>query len=94
MVIYKTRRRHFYQDIYNDASVRSVLHKSGVGGLTLPGIGPLYSAPIYRQRVHGIGNFFSRLFPWVHPLLWSGAKAVGPKTLHTFGKILTDIAER
>ena len=64
------------------------------GVLTTPGIGPVYSAPLYLQRGHGIGNFFGNLFRWVRPLLWCGAKAVGRETLRTGGKILTDIAER
>jgi len=63
-------------------------------GLTTPGIGPVYSDPLYLQRGYGIGNFFGSLFRWVRPLLWSGAKAVGRQTLRTGGKILTDIAAR
>jgi len=63
-------------------------------GLTTPRIGPVYSAPLYLQRGHGIGNFFGSLFRWVSQLLWSGAKAMGRETLRTGGKILTDIAER
>jgi len=63
-------------------------------GLTTPGIGPVYSAPLYLKRGHGIGNFFGSLFRWVRPLLWSGTKAVGRETLRTGGKILADIAER
>jgi hypothetical protein len=63
-------------------------------GLTTPGIGPVYSAPLYLQGGHGIGNFFGSLFCWVRPLLWSGTKAVGRETLRTGGKILTNIAER
>jgi len=63
-------------------------------GLTTPGIGPVYSAPLYLQRGHGIGNCFGILFRWFRPLLWFGAKAVGCKMLRTSGKILTDIAAR
>ena len=69
------------------------LNKAG-SGLTTPGIGPAYSAPLYLKRGHGIGNFFGNLFRWVRPLLWSGPKAVGRETLRTGGKILTDIAAR
>jgi len=50
-----------------------------------PGIGPIYSAPLYFQRGHGIGSFFGTLFRFVRPLLWT----VGP----TGGKIITDIAK-
>ena len=63
-------------------------------GLTTPGIGPVYSASLYLQRDHGIGNFFGSLFRWVSPLLWSRAKEVGRANLRSGGKILTDIAER
>jgi len=63
-------------------------------GLNTLGFGPVYSAPLYLQRGHGIGNFFGNLFRLVRPLLWSGAKAVGRETLRTGAKILTDIAER
>ena len=69
------------------------LHEAG-RGITTPGIGPVYSAPLYLQRGHGIGNFFSCLFRWVRPLLWSGTKALRRETLRTGGKILTDIAAR
>ena len=61
-------------------------------GFTTPGIGPVYSAPLYLQRRHGIGNLFGSLFRWVRPLLLSGAKALGRETVPTDGKILTDIA--
>jgi len=63
-------------------------------GINTPGIGTVYSAPLYFQRGHGKGNFFGRLFRWVRPILWRGGKAVGHETLRTGGKILTDIAER
>jgi len=64
-----------------------------VCGLTTPGNGPVYPAPLYFQREHVIGNTFGIFFRWVRPLLWSGTKAVGRKSLHTVGKINTDIAE-
>jgi len=63
-------------------------------GLTTLGIGPVYPAPLYLQRGHGIGNFFGSLLRWVRPLLLSGIKELGSETLRTSGKILTDIAER
>ena len=62
--------------------------------LTTPGIGPVYYAPLYFKRGHGIGNFFCSLFRWVRPLLWSEAKAVGRENLRIGDKILTDIATR
>jgi len=37
------------------------LHQAG-RGLTSLGIGPVYSAPLYLQCSHGIGNFFGSLF--------------------------------
>jgi len=30
-----------------------------------PDIGTFYSAPLFLQRGHGIGNFFGILFRWV-----------------------------
>ena len=63
-------------------------------GLSTPGIGPFYSAPLYLQRGHGLGNCSGSLFRWVRSLLWSGTNAVGRETLHNGGKILIDIAER
>jgi hypothetical protein len=56
-------------------------------------MGPVYAAPFYQQRDHGIGNFFGSIFRWVLPILWRGAKAVCRETLRTGGKILNDIAE-
>jgi len=48
-------------------------------GLDTPGIGPVYSVPLYLQRGNGIGNLFGSLFRWDRPFLWGGAKAMGPK---------------
>jgi len=50
-----------------------------------PGIGPIYSAPLYLQRGHGIGNFFGILFRFVRPLLWTVCRKGG--------KIVTDNAK-
>jgi hypothetical protein len=69
------------------------LNEADRGRASPPGIGPVYTAPLYLQRRHGIGNLFGSLFRWVRPLLWTWAKAVGRETLRTGGKILTDIAE-
>jgi len=38
-------------------------------GLNTPRISPVYSAPLYLQRGHGIGNSFGSLFRWVRPIL-------------------------
>ena len=70
------------------------LNQAGHGFTTTPGIGPVYSAPFYLQRGHGIGNFFGSLFRWVRPPLWSGPKTLSRETLRTGGKLLTDIAAR
>ena len=56
-------------------------------------IGPVYAAPLYLHRGHGIGIVFGTPFLWVRPILWRGSKAVGRETLRTGGKILTDIVE-
>jgi len=61
------------------------LNQAGRGLPSAPGIGPIYSAPLYLQRGHGIGSFFGTLFPFVRPLLW----IVG----RTGGKIIADIAK-
>ena len=45
------------------------LNQAGRGLSPAPGIGPIYSAPLYLQRGHGIGNFLSTLFRFVRPLL-------------------------
>ena len=39
------------------------LNQAGRGLTTAPGIGPVYSAPLYLQRGHGIGNFFLQPLP-------------------------------
>jgi len=69
------------------------LNTAGCGLTHSRGIVPEYSAPLYPQRVHGIGNFFGSFFRWVPSLIWRGAKAVGLETLRTRGIILTDIVE-
>jgi hypothetical protein len=78
---------------FNDAFIRGVLSESGLSTSRFSTRDrPVYAAPLYLQRGHGIGNLFGSVFRWVRPLLWSGAKAVGRHTLRTGGKILTDIA--
>jgi len=49
------------------------------------GNGPIYSAQLYLQRGHGIGNFFGTLYRFVRPLLWTVGRTVG--------KVITDIAK-
>ena len=49
------------------------------------GVGPIYSAPLYFQRGHGIGNFLGTLFPFVRPLLWTVSR--------TRGKIISEIGQ-
>ena len=61
------------------------LNQAGRGIPSAPGIGPIYSAPLYLQRRHGIGSFFGTVFRFVRPLLWT----VGRKG----GKIIADIAK-
>jgi len=61
------------------------LNQAGRGLSSAPGIGSIYSAPLYLQRGHGIRSFFGTLFRFVRPLLWT----VGRKG----GKIITDIAK-
>jgi len=61
------------------------LNQAGRGLPSAPGIGPIYSAPIYLQRGHRIGKFLGTLCRFVRPLLWT----VGS----TGGKIITEIAK-
>jgi len=51
-----------------------------------PVIVPIYSAPLYLQREHGIGDFLGTLFRFVRPLIWTVCR--------TGGKIITDIAKK
>jgi len=61
------------------------LNQARRGLPSAPAMGPIYSAPIYLQRGHGIGNFLGTLFRFVLPLLWTVGR--------TGGKIITDIAK-
>ena len=61
------------------------LNQAGRGLPSAPRIGPIYSAPIYLQRGHGIGNFLGTLYRFVRPLLWTVSR--------TGGMIITDIAK-
>jgi len=60
-------------------------NQAGRGLSSALGIGPIYSAPLYLQRGHGICSFFGTLFRFVRPLLWTVGR--------TGGKIITDIAK-
>ena len=63
-------------------------------GITHSGeIGPVYIVPLYLHRGHEIGNIFGSLFRLGPTHTVARAKAVGPETLRTGGKILTNIAE-
>jgi len=57
------------------------LNQAGRGLHSAPGIGPIYSAPIYLQRGHGIDNLLGTLYRFVRPLLWTVSR--------TGGKIIT-----
>jgi len=46
------------------------------------------------QRGNGIGSFFRLLFPFVKPLLYSGAKAVGKEALKKGCNTITDILNK
>ena len=61
------------------------LNQAGRGFPSAPGIGPIYFAPIYLQRGHGMGNFLGTLYRFVRPLPWTVGR--------TGGKIITDIAK-
>jgi len=61
------------------------LNQSGRGLPSGPGIGPIYSAAIYLQRGHGIGNILGTLYRFVRPLLWTVGR--------TGSKIITDIVK-
>jgi len=60
-------------------------NQAGRGLSPTPGIGPIYSSPLYLKRGHGIGNFLGTLFRFVRPLLWTVGR--------TGCKIITDIAK-
>ena len=47
------------------------LNQVGRGLSPTPGIGPIYSAPLYLRRGQVISNFLCTLFRFVRPLLWT-----------------------
>ena len=57
------------------------------------GLGPIYSAPPFVQRGHGIGSFLSGVFRLVLPVLWSGVKTIGRETLRNGRKFLSYLAD-
>ena len=61
------------------------LNQAGRGLPSAPGIGTIYSAPIYLLRGHGIGNFLGTLYRFVRPLLWTVGR--------TGCRIITDSAK-
>jgi len=54
-------------------------------------VGPVYRASFRVQRGNGIGSFFRRLFRFVKPLLYLGAKAVAKEALKTGSNIIIDM---
>jgi hypothetical protein len=54
----------------------------------------LYKVSLRVQRGNGLGSFFSGLFRFVKPLLYSGAKAVGKESLSSGSKLLTGILNK
>jgi len=78
-----------------DPLVRYYLHQAGHGAGSQGRhdvIGSIYAAPPFLQRCYGIGIFLAGLWRMIRPVLWSGAKSVGRKTLRTGGDFFTDIA--
>jgi len=69
------------------------VRQAGGGGRGDSGIGPVYSAPPFIQRGHGIGSFLRGLWRTVRPVLWSNAKSLGREALRTGGNIMSDIAD-
>ena len=74
-----------------DQYTRYYVNQSGGGGDG--GIGPVYRASFRVQRGNGLGSFFRRLFRFVKPLLYSGAKAVGKEALKR-SNIITNILNK
>ena len=72
-----------------DRYARYYVNQSGGGD-----IGPVYRAGFRVQMGNRIGSFFRGLFPFVKPLLYSGAKAVGKDALKTGSNILTYILNK
>jgi len=63
----------------------SYLNQAGPGLSSAPGIGPIYTATLYLQRRHVIGNFLGTLLRFVRTLLWTMGR--------TRDKSITDIAK-
>jgi hypothetical protein len=57
-----------------------VLGPHGIGG-----IGPVYSAPPFLQKGHGIGNILWSLFRTFRPHMWQATKTVGVESLKILG---------
>ena len=72
-----------------DRYTRYYVNQSGGGE-----IGPFYRESFMIQRSKIIGSFFRRLFRFVKPLLYSGAKVVGIEGLKTGSNIITDILNK
>ena len=74
-----------------DRYTRYYVHQGGGGGGE---IGPVYRASFRVQKGNVIGSFFTGLFRFVKPLLYSVAKAVGKEALKTGSNIITDILNK
>ena len=72
--------------------VRYYLHQAS-RGYRGTNIGPIYSVPHFVQRGDGIYSVLTGLWCWIKPILWSGAKTLGPESVRTEGKILADLAQ-
>jgi len=73
-----------------DRYTRYYVYQSGGGGEIVPA----YRASISVQMGNVIWSFFSGLFRFVKPLLYSGAKPVGKEALKTGSNIITDILNK
>jgi len=71
---------------------RNYLHQAGRGDGE-PDIGHVYSVPHFVQRGHGIRSVPTGFWRWIKPILWSGAKTLGRKSVRTGGRILADLAQ-
>ena len=80
-------QRNNSQFVSYNGSIYTVLRNQSGG---CGEIGPVYRASFRLQSGNGIGSFFRRLFRFVKPPLYSGAKAVGKEAFETGSHIITD----
>jgi hypothetical protein len=62
------------------------LTQAVLGGRGIRGIGPVYSAPPFLKKGHGIGNILWSLFQAFRPHMWQAAKTVGVESLKILGR--------